>query len=734
MDALTGQIERITFQNEENGFTIARVRVYGRRDLVTVVGNLANPKAGTILEMTGTWDDHPTFGDQFKVDSYRVKVPATVHGIQKYLGAGMIPGIGPAMARRIVQHFGEKTLDVIASDIGRLTEVTGIGEKRIQMIQQAWAEQKEIRDVMIFLQDHGVSTGYAAKIFKQYRNRSIEIVRDNPYRLAVDIIGIGFVTADRIAENLGIDKNAPERIRAGIIFVLNQMAADGHVYYPYERLVQKCREMLMVDKEAVKDGLAGLIADKSVIAEDMAAGESTTARDKAVYLPHFHYCETNVAVGLKALISDSLRRHPLAGTRAESALNRIRKSLDITLADNQASAIRCAMQQKVMVITGGPGTGKTTIINVILKLFQAVGARVLLAAPTGRAAKRMSESTGFAAKTIHRLLEFSFTAGGFQRNEENSLVCDLLIVDEMSMVDTVLMHHLVKAIPLMAAVVLVGDVNQIPSVGSGNVLHDIIASGQVPVVKLQEIFRQARESRIIVNAHRINAGNLPDTDAPSSRSDFYFIEKDDPEQVKEIVLRMVARRIPARFGFNPTEDIQVLTPMHKGVVGAANLNRELQKVLNPSTDEGVAHGVFTYRPGDKVMQVRNNYDKDVFNGDVGSVLAIDRVTQRLLLSFDQREVAYAYTELDEITLAYAISVHKSQGSEYPVVVMPIMTQHFILLQRNLLYTAVTRGKKLVVLVGSRKALAIAVKNDKTQRRYTHLEERLRGRVAAVERR
>ena len=717
---LQGQIERITYTNEETGYTIAKVKVYGRRDLVTVVGTFMAPMPGEILKMQGEWANHPKFGEQFKVVHYKSLVPASVAGIEKYLGSGLIKGIGPVMAKRIVKKFEKETLDVIEQEVEKLTEVDGIGRKRIEMIKKAWADQKEIRQVMIFLQSHGVSSAYATKIFKTYGNESIEVVQENPYRLATDIFGIGFLTADRIAEKLGFAKDSELRAEAGILYVLHQLADEGHVYYPFQPLVNKCQEILEVDQEILSRALTSLNAEKKIVIDELQE-EKSKADYQAVYLAKFHLSETNIAARLKALINapKSIRT-----IDPDKALKWVQKQLDITLASKQIDAVRRAVTDKVLVITGGPGTGKTTIVNAILKIFVKSGVKLLLAAPTGRAAKRMSEATGYEAKTIHRLLEYSIQKGGFQKNDQTPLRCDLLIVDEASMIDTILMHHLLKAIPPRATFILVGDVNQLPSVGAGNVLHDIIASGAVPVMELNEIFRQARESLIIVNAHKINQGLMP-TFKPSSHklADFYFIEQEEPEKVLGIILELVKERIPKRFGFDPIDDIQVLTPMHKGMVGAGNLNLELQNALNPGPDS-LSRGGKNFRINDKVMQIQNNYEKEVFNGDLGRIVRIDLEAQEVIIDFDGKQVAYDYSDLDEVVPAYAISIHKSQGSEYPAVVIPILLQHYVLLQRNLIYTAVTRGKKLVVMVGSKKALAIGIGNDKTKKRFTHLRHRL----------
>jgi exodeoxyribonuclease V alpha subunit len=719
---LQGQIERITYTNEDSGFTIAKVKVYGQRDLVTVVGTLFALMPGEIIKVKGEWTNHPRYGEQFRVVQYKSMVPASVYGIEKYLGSGLIKGIGPIIARRIVKKFGKDTIDIIENEIKKLAEVEGIGEKRIEMIKRAWDEQKEIREVMLFLQTHGVNSGYATKIFKSYGSQSIEVVKGNPYRLATDIFGIGFITADRIAEKLGFAKDSELRAEAGILYVLNQLADDGHVYYPYEPLVEKCQKILQVDREVIVKAFGMIAFDKRIIIEDLNEDiEEFRENNKAVYLAKLHLCETSIATRLKRLITAPKLIRKID---TEKAIEWLQQQLDIILAERQVEAVRCAVEDKVLVITGGPGTGKTTIIHAILKIFQKLGVSMMLAAPTGRAAKRMSEATGHEAKTIHRMLEYSIQKGGFQKNEESPLECDLLIVDEASMIDIVLMHHLLRAIPPKATFISVGDVNQLPSVGPGSVLRDIIASGAVKVVELNEIFRQAQKSSIIVNAHKINNGIFPSL-KPSGQKldDFYFLEQEDPEKVLRIILELAKDRIPKRFGLGALDDIQVLTPMHKGIVGAGNLNVELQKVLNPGEVE-VTRGGRNFRINDKVMQIRNNYDKEVFNGDIGRITRIDSEAQEVIIVFDGREVVYDYPDLDEIILAYAVSVHKSQGSEYPAVIIPILTQHYVLLQRNLIYTAVTRGRKLVVMVGTKKALAIGVKNDKTQKRYTYLRQRL----------
>jgi exodeoxyribonuclease V alpha subunit len=593
------------------------------------------------------------------------------------------------------------------------------------MIRRAWEDQKEIREVMIFLQAHGVSSAYATRIFKQYGRDSIAVVRENPYRLATDVFGIGFVTADRIAEKLGFAGESPVRLEAGILYVLNRTADEGHVYYPHLPLLAKCREILDVPEEAVARAFGGVVLGGRVVVEELNEGCGSAEPDqKAVYLAAYHHAECSAASRLTALrqAPSSMRK-----VDADKALAWVQDRLSVTLAERQAEAVRCALEAKAMVITGGPGTGKTTIINAILRIVSELGVRIHLAAPTGRAARRMAEATGMEARTIHRMLEFSVQKGGFQRNDRHPLECDLLVLDEASMIDTILAHHLLKALPPTASLVLVGDVNQLPSVGAGNVLRDVIRSGVLPVVTLDQIFRQARESRIVVNAHRILRGTVPPLRSERPEEDFHFVHQEDPDQAVRIIRELVRERIPARFGLDPVEDVQVLTPMHRGTVGAENLNRVLQEALNPGGD-AVTRGSRTFRVGDKVMQVRNDYEREVYNGDIGRIRGADPETRELLVVFDGRPVPYDFSDLDELVPAYAVSVHKSQGSEYPAVVIPLLTQHYVLLQRNLIYTAVSRGKRLVVIVGTAKALAIAVRNDRTEKRYTQLARRLRARL------
>jgi len=720
---LEGQIERITYMNDQTGYTVAKVNVPGYLDPVTVVGNLLALAPGETLRMNGTWENHPKFGRQFRILSHTTILPASVKGIEKYLGSGLIKGIGTVMASRIVKKFGEKTLQTIDKHIEKLASVEGIGKKRVKMIKSSWIDQKEIRAIMIFLQDHGVGLSHATKIYKKYEQRSIAVVSQNPYRLSTDISGIGFRTADRIAQKLGFDRSTPARAEAGILHVLTELSEEGHVYYPYVQLTGKCREILEVDREPIIKAFETIALAGKIIIEDLNQRlDKFDLDNKAVYLTGFHVSETGIAKHFLRLLSS---KKSTRNIDANKAINWVQKRIELRLAPRQIDAIKKAISDKVSIITGGPGTGKTTIIQAVLQIYKAIGAKIFLAAPTGRASKRMTEATDQVASTIHRMLEFSWQKGGFQRNEGRPIEADVVILDEVSMIDTTLMYHLLKAIPSGATMILVGDINQLPSVGPGNVLRDIIRSGKVPVIELRQVFRQARESLIIVNAHRINQGLLPEIkDSGQNLGDFYFIEQEEPEQVLRIIIELVCDRIPQRFNMDPMKDIQVLSPMHKGTLGTENLNLNLQTSLNPSKIE-LVRGERSFRLNDRVMQIKNNYEKEVFNGDIGLIKSIDSKKQEVIVTYGGRQVVYGYLELEEIRLAYTISVHKSQGSEYPAVVLPILSQHYLLLQRNLIYTAVTRGKRLVVIVGSRKALAMGVRNESTMKRYTYLAERLK---------
>jgi len=721
--ALSGQVERLTYVDAQSGFTVAQVRMEKAEAPATVAGDLMGPAIGTLLHMDGYWVQHPRFGRQFRVVRFEARVPATRQGIEKYLGSGLIEGLGPGFAERIVEKFGEQTLDILEHQIERLREVSGIGAKRLERIRKAWGDQKHIRDVMLFLQSHGIGTALAGRIIRRYGRQTMAVVQVDPYRLAGEMDGIGFLTADRIAAQMGFDAQCAQRIQAGILYVLQELTAEGHVYYPYTDLVLKCQTMLKTDHEPVVRAMATLAAERRLVIEDPDAdARGFQPNHKSVYLAYHYAGETFIARQLRLLTGSPLLRPQVD---AERALVWVQRQLKVELVEQQRLAVAMALKKKVLVITGGPGTGKTTIIQAITRLYQQLRATVLLAAPTGRAAKRISETTGRTAKTLHRLLEYSPMQGSFQRNEKKPLDCELLIVDESSMIDTLLMHHLLKAVPLHATVILVGDVNQLPSVGPGNVLKDIIASNTVPVVTLDKIFRQAQNSRIVVNAHRINAGKMPllEHTVEEDGNDFYFIEQSDADKILEIILQLTAERIPRRFGLDPVDDIQALTPMHRGTLGAENLNRQLQRTLNPQ-QVYVTRGEQRFQIEDKVMQIRNNYDKEIFNGDIGRISAIDAQAKTLGVRFDERTVSYEFAELGDLVLAYAVSIHKAQGSEFPAVVIPVTTQHYVLLQRNLIYTGITRARRLVVLVGTKQAMAMAIKNNSPQRRYTQLDRRL----------
>jgi exodeoxyribonuclease V alpha subunit len=719
-EQLEGHIERITYQNPDTGYTVVKVKVPNMAGLVTAVGKFPNLQAGQTLLMQGQWKNHAKYGDQFDVESHQVEAPASIPGIQKYLASGLVKGIGPVMAERMVKQFGTDTLRIIEHQPDRLLEVEGLGPKRLGTIQEAWQEQKEIRRVILFLQDHGVSSSLAVKIFKQYGEKAVELVSDNPYRLAEDIFGVGFLTADSIASQLGFAPDSPRRAQAGLLYVLRQTAAEGHVYYPYESLLDRAQEVLKLDRDNLTPALARLVEESKVVITDLnREADAFQENNKAVYSAELYSAETGSANRIRSLLAAKSSLKPI---NADKALAWVMKQLDLRLAGAQADAVRQAVAEKLLVITGGPGTGKTTIIKAILTIMSRAGAGILLAAPTGRAAKRMTEATGWESRTIHRLLEFNPQTNGFKKNQAFPLDCDLIVLDETSMLDIVLFYHLLAAVPDSAVLIMVGDVDQLPSVGPGNVLRDLIQSGAAPIVRLTEIFRQARESTIIVNAHRINKGEKPFL-APRQKNleDFYFIDKPHPEDAWPVIVELVADRLPKRFGFNPFEDIQVLTPMHRGLVGTGHLNARLQEALNPGKS-GFERGGVRFSQGDKVMQVKNNYDKDVFNGDLGRMTSLDLENGQAGVIFDKHEIPYSQADLDELILAYAVSVHKSQGSEYPAVIIPLVTQHYVLLQRNLLYTAVTRGQSLVVLVGAPKALELAVGNDRTRKRFTGLTD------------
>ena len=698
-------VERITYQNPENGYSVLKVKVKGYNDLVTLVGNLLEVPVGSVLLCRGEWKVDKRYGSQFVAATWEETMPATVYGIEKYLGSGLVKGIGPRFARAIVQRFGTETIDIIETEIERLYEVPNIGRKRVAKIRESWEKQKDIKNVMLFLQGYGVSTAYAAKIYREYGKESIDKVRENPYRLADDIWGIGFKTADGIAAKMGYEKEDPRRCRSGILYTLGQLSDEGHVYAGEEQLVKTAGQLLEAGETAIRDTLAGMLQ-----AEDLILDKD------AIYLPPFYHAECGTSRRLRDL-AQSTGRSLFDGLFDPSSLT---AETGIEYDEVQLAAIRQAVTSKVMVLTGGPGTGKTTTTQGIIAALKKAGLRVLLAAPTGRAAKRMSEATGMEAKTIHRLLEYN-PQDGYKRNDENPLEGDALIVDECSMIDILLMNNLLKAVPVGMRLVLVGDIDQLPSVGAGNVLRDVIDSQRIPVVRLVRIFRQAQKSRIVMSAHAINRGKFPDT-SNGRDTDFFFMKEEDPERAAESIVRLVKERLPRAYRESP-DRIQVLTPMQRGVVGAANLNLLLQQALNPS-GPSLSRGGYTYRQGDRVMQLRNNYDKDVFNGDLGYIREVDTEERTLKVDFDGKWVEYDVTELDELTLAYATTIHKAQGSEYPIVVMPVLMTHFVMLQRNLIYTGITRAKKICVLLGAAKALAYAVRNVSVLKRNTRLKERL----------
>lgn len=717
-ETLAGQIERITYHNPENGFAVLRVKVRGRKDLVTVVGNVPSVTAGEHLEATGSWVVQQDHGPQFKAQDIRTAQPASAEGIRRYLASGAVRGIGPQLATKIVEIYKQRTLEILQEHPDLLLHIRGIGPKRLRRITHSWREQREVRQIMLFLSEYGIGSGRAVRIYRTYGQEAIARIKGNPYRLADEIRGVGFKTADELAAKLGLDRNSPHRARAGLRHTLQRLAEDGHCGYPEPEVIQRTTAMLEIDRGVVEAAVGDVVRRGCVVRQPVDG-------QPWLYLAGLHRAEVGLARFLRRIIRSG--GHPLPAIEVEKAIGWVEKRLRLRLSAGQQEAVRQACRHKALVITGGPGVGKTTLVRSMLEIFMAKGLRCVLAAPTGRAAKRLAETTGQTAKTVHRLLEFDPATGDFKRNRERPLQGDLFVLDETSMVDVMLGHQLLRAVPARACIVFVGDADQLPSVGPGSVLRVVIASGTLPVVQLTEIFRQARQSRIVTAAYAINRGRMPELTAPQGLGDFYFIEADEPEAIQELIVRLVKERIPARFGFDPKTDVQVLSPMNRTLLGARNLNQVLQQALNPPNGRAeVQRFGWTFRVGDRVIQTENNYRRDVFNGDLGVIERIDRVEQQMRVSFDGRPVEYEFADLDELALAYVLSIHKSQGSEYPCVVIPMHTQHYVMLERNLLYTGVTRGKQLVVLVGMKKALATAVRRQQTRGRYTALRKWLQG--------
>ncbi len=715
IEAITGLVERVTYHNAENGFCVLRVNVKGHKDLVTIVGNLSIISPGEFVQASGGWIHDRQHGAQFKAQFLKSTPPTSLEGIEKYLASGMIKGVGPVYAKKLVAAFGENVFEIIEASPHRLREVTGVGQNLAAQITKGWADQRIIRDIMLFLHSHKISTARAVRIYKTYGARAIEVITLDPYRLARDIRGIGFVSADTIAQQIGIEKTSVLRARAGIAYALTKAMDDGHCGIPQHMLLSSAQELLDIPGELVSQALDLELGCENVVQETIEGTD-------CIFLSGLFFAEKAIAKKLIALTQSPL---PWSSIDTALALKRVEEQTAVSLSQTQKQAIEIALASKVMVITGGPGVGKTTLVNSILKILQTQKLQIALAAPTGRAAKRLFECTGMEAKTLHRLLETNPIKGEFGKNEGSPLACDLLIIDETSMVDIPLMHAVVKALPKTAALILVGDIDQLPSVGPGQVLSDLIHSNTIPVIRLTEVFRQALTSQIITAAHTINQGNMPELKVSSEgESDFYFIQASTPEDALDKIIKMLKERIPLKFGFSPLTDIQVLCPMGRGIVGTKNLNAELQKALNPPTDLSISRFGWTFGVGDKVMQIENNYDKNVYNGDIGIITAISHEESEVVISYDERLVVYEFGECDEIVLAYATTIHKSQGSEYPAVIIPLMMQHYTMLKRNLIYTGITRGKKLVIVIGEKKALALAVKQSGEQRRWSSLRLRL----------
>ncbi len=714
VDRLAGLVERVTFHNEQNGYCVLRLKVKGERELITLVGHTPAVSPGEYASASGAWVTDREHGRQFKAVFVKISPPTTLTGIERYLGSGMVKGIGPVYAGKLVKAFGAAVFDIIEQSPERLREIAGIGEIRARKITSGWADQQIIRSIMVFLHAHGVSTSRAVRIFKTYGQDAIDIVKENPYRLARDIRGIGFLSADTIAQKIGIGKESPLRAQAGISYALTEASGQGHCGLPYAELVPLAIKLLDIEASVIEIAIAQEISDE-ILFPDTVDGQP------CVFLAPLYFAEQSIAAQIRRIHTD---RTTLPTFDADKAIPWVEQKLAIQLADSQKAAVRLALSSKILVITGGPGVGKTTLVNSILTIMSAKGVKPLLCAPTGRAAKRLSESTGLEAKTIHRLLEVNPNNGQFKRNEDNPLDCDLLVADECSMIDVPLANQLLKAVATHTAVILVGDIDQLPSVGPGQFLGDLIESGVVPVVRLTEVFRQAASSRIVRCAHQINRGIYPSLPEKGEDSDFYFVAAEEPEAIAQTVVDLVQVRLPKKFDVDPVRDIQVLCPMNRGITGARGINQSLQAVLNPPGEHSIDRFGYRFSVGDKVMQIENNYDRDVYNGDIGFVTGIDRDEEELAVEFDGRVVSYPFGELDELVLCYATTIHKSQGSEYPVVVIPISTQHYMMLRRNLIYTGITRGKTLVVLVGQKKALAMAVKGKQVEQRWSKLKERL----------